>query len=286
MKEEIKRIMKLVQEGKLSPDDAAELIEAFESAPSDDEPATGEPQKATVEGTDGDEADESDESDKTTDRIGFFEAIEKLTKDIATGVNWSEIATQIKSGTKKGVEALKQSVDQARHGKGGFFFFGTSERKEVTLPLDVSGRVLRIENPLGDVKVFGGSSESQVIARATIHGKDEDDARSKAESYTPVIEESEHFVIIKQPDVSGLSVDLEVRLSGPAPVEVKCEAGDVQIQHTAANGRVSGERTRLDPPRRRSPRRAQRHDRDRDPERGHLAFGDDDAVGERRRQER
>lgn len=236
MKEEIKRIMKLVQEGKLSPDDAAELIEAFETAPSDED-ATGDGAKASDEGLD-DKAEAG--AEKTTDRVGFFEAIEKLTKDIATGVNWSEIAVQIKTGTKKGVEALKQSVDQARQGKGGFsFVFGISERKEVTLPLDVAGRVLRIENSLGDVKVFGGSAENQVIARATIHGKDLDEARSKAEVYTPVIEESEHFVTIKQPDVSGLSVDLEVRIAGPAPVEVKCEAGDVEVQHTAGNGRVS-----------------------------------------------
>ena len=38
MKEETRRIMKLVQEGKLSPEDAAELIEAFSDAP--DEPTT------------------------------------------------------------------------------------------------------------------------------------------------------------------------------------------------------------------------------------------------------
>ncbi|MFM9874093.1 MAG: SHOCT-like domain-containing protein, partial [Fimbriimonadaceae bacterium] len=36
MKDEVRRIMQLVKDGKLSPEDAAELIEAFQDAP--DEP--------------------------------------------------------------------------------------------------------------------------------------------------------------------------------------------------------------------------------------------------------
>ena len=36
MKDEIRRIMQLVKDGKLSPDEAAELIEAFEDTDSSD----------------------------------------------------------------------------------------------------------------------------------------------------------------------------------------------------------------------------------------------------------
>jgi DUF4097 and DUF4098 domain-containing protein YvlB len=230
MKEEIRRIMKLVEEGKLSADDAAELIDAFESAPPEDDSDEPEPSSES----------KAEDAGKKDPFAAVVEAIEKIGKEVSTSVNWSEIAAQIKEGTKKGVEAIKHAAEQAKSGRG-WTIFGIAEKKEVELPLEVpAGKILRIENGSGDVKVFGGASTGTLIARAIIRGKDAEDAKSRAEAYTPVIEESDHFVLIRQPDVGGLHVDIEVRLASKASVEVRCEAGDIHIDGTGGGCRIDG----------------------------------------------
>lgn len=228
MKDEITRIMKLVQEGKLSPEDAAELIEAFEKAPQEEQDGSED----HVEG---------EAESKSEPFSGFVEAIEKMGRSVANAVDWNEIASQVKAGTQKGVEAIKIAAEQAKQGKSPFIFFGSSEMREVSLPLDVApGKTLRVENPAGDVRIFGGEAIGSVSARATLRGHDADEARAKAEQYTLVVEESDHFVLIKQPDVTGLSVDLEIRISGNSPVEVRCQSGDIEVNQCTAGVRLNG----------------------------------------------
>lgn len=240
MKEEVRRIMKLVQDGKLSADDAADLIEAFEAAPRDEEP---EPEQTAASSEEGVKAESgADASAKQTKDplAGLLEAIEKLGKDVASGVNWSDIANQIRESTKKGVEAIKHAAEQAKVGNV-WMVFGSQENKDVELPLDMSSaKTLRIENLAGDVKIFGGTASGILKAHAHIRGKDAEDAKEKAANYTPVIEESDHMVLIKQPDVTGLSVDLEVRIPSGVRVEVKSAAGDISIDATDSSCRVDG----------------------------------------------
>ncbi len=232
MKEEIKRIMKLVQEGKLSPEDAAELIEAFEKAPVEE-----------VEDEHEDSAESTSDStgEKKSDPFaGLVDAIDKLGKRVAQSVDWEDVANQVKESAKKGVEAVRVAAEQAKHGKNPFNFFGSSELKEVSLPLDIpKGKTLRVENPAGDIRIYG-NSEGSVLAKATLRGHDAEEAKQKAEQYTLVIEESDHFVLIKQPDVTGLSVDLEIKMSGKAPIEIKCQSGDIEIDSCTGGVRING----------------------------------------------
>lgn len=235
MKDEIRRIMKLVEEGKLSADDAAELIEAFESAPRDGE-ADAQASETTEEPASGQTGDKKDGDPFAS----VIEAIERIGKEVATGVNWSEIAEQIKQSTKKGVEAIRHAAERAKEGKA-WTIFGIAEHREVELPLEVSGgKTLRVENSSGNVRIYGGQPSGSVLAKATVRGRDAEDAKSKADAYTPVIEESDHFVLIRQPDVSGLEVDLEIRLQGHVPVEVRCASGDVSVDGTGAGCRIDG----------------------------------------------
>ncbi len=235
MKEEIRRIMKLVQEGKLSPEDAAELIDAF----------GGESERATpppppeADGTAGNGA--KAESAKSKDPFkGFVDWAEGLGKDVSEGVNWQEIADQVRTGTKKSWESIRQGVEKIREGKINLAWFSTYESREISLPLRVpEGKTLRIENPCGGVKVVGGMDEGRVNASATIRGADEIEARENAEAFTIVIEENDHQVLIRQHDVSGVSVDLEVLLDSRAQVEVKAAAGDVSIAETGAGAKVA-----------------------------------------------
>ena len=123
MKEEIRRIMQLVKDGKLSPEDATELIEAFEDSggagdvgggettgsgrakarPAPDvekgkKPsgkAEGEAQRE-ADGTGPEEdTDEGLGEDKRTEPFkGLLIAIEKLGKNMAESVNWKDVASQ------------------------------------------------------------------------------------------------------------------------------------------------------------------------------------------------
>jgi len=236
MKEEIRRIMQLVKEGKLSPEDAADLIEAFGEAS-----AAEEAQSADGEPSDAPPPPPSDARRPLSDPLSsLIESIEKLGKDVASSVNWQDVASQIKSSTKKGVDALRVAADQLRQGKG-FPFFSVGEQREITLPLRLTkGKTLRIENANGDVRVFGGAESDAVTARATIRGHTQEDARAKADQYSLQIEESDHLVLIKQPDMTGLTVDLEVYVKGKQTIEVKSSAGDVQVMGTKAGCRVTG----------------------------------------------
>lgn len=215
MKEEIARIMKMVQEGKLSPEDAAELIDAMkegsEESPQAKETGSAEPKKPIA------------------GLKGLADAIESLGKDISESANWQEVGRQIRESVKKGLEHVKK--------KG---WFGVSETKEVELPLpSLDGKVLKVEGYSGDIKIVGGQDEGKVSAHATVRASDPEDAKKKLEEYTLIIEESDHSVIIKQPSISGLSVDMAVFIVGKAAVEARTHSGDISVLDTGMSARVS-----------------------------------------------
>jgi hypothetical protein len=235
MKEEIARIMRLVQEGKLTPEDAAELIDALNANESQEsEPDAYQGDAATPPPPPGSHEGEPFRH--------FMDTIENLGKEVTQSVNWHEVARQVREGTKKGMEGLKTGMEQLKEGKVNFGWFSAYETKDVTLPLPtLVGKTLRVENPCGDVKISGGFEEGSVSARARIRGADAEDAHLKANDYTVIIEESEHRVLIRQPDVSGLEVDLVIQLKEASQVDVKTSAGDVVVLDTGGGCRVTNQ---------------------------------------------
>lgn len=228
-KEEVKRIMRLVQEGKLSPDDAAELIEAFEA---DEEPTpnakTEPPQPPPVGG-----------QPHTEPFSSFLEGIEKLGREVAQNVNWQDISTHLRTGVQKGTEALKTAAEEVKSGKFSFGIFLAQETKTVTLPLSITdAQILRIENTSGDIRVIGGSQVSEVIAKAHVRGSDSADAKAKADTYSPVIVESDGVVTIEQTDLPHVTVDFEIHLMTQSAVEVKSRSGDIEVSRTGAACRI------------------------------------------------
>lgn len=236
MKEEIKRIMKLVQDGKLSPEDAADLIEAFQSSPSEPEVSS----QAAETDTDEHEAEPKKAGDTKDPFSGVAEAIERIGREIGSSANWQEIARTFRESTQKGVERLKELAENAKKGKYSFIF-GNAELKEIDLPIHIpQNKVLRIENPSGDIKIEGGHDVGSVHATAQIRGHDDEDAKQKANDYMLVIEESDHEVVVRQPDMPGLSVDLDFKVTNLVSLEIKCESGDVDVRNTGSSCRVIG----------------------------------------------
>jgi DUF4097 and DUF4098 domain-containing protein YvlB len=225
MKEEILRINRLVAEGKLTPEDGAELIEAFVAAEkaeasSQTPPPPPQPPK-----------------DPLTE---MFEKVEKAAKDSFNKVDWKDISGQVEQGAKKGFDAIKGSFEDLTKGKVNFGLFGNEEKRDVSLPLTISAdKRLKIDNPLGDVRVLGRAESGTVLAEARIRGGTAEEAKARAQEYTLIIEESDSVVTIRQPDVSGLAVDLTIRLPEAVSVEVRTEMGDISVLDNPAGVRIS-----------------------------------------------
>jgi DUF4097 and DUF4098 domain-containing protein YvlB len=233
VKEEIKRIMALVQQGKLSPEDAADLIEAF----SDSEDENG---GATGTGSSGGTATETKEEKKVKDPFAsFVDAVERLGRDVSRSVDWQDVATQLRGGVQKGVDAARKAAKEAQKSGSPFGIFGASEESTVELPLHVpEGKTLRIEANSGNVKVRGGHEVGSLTSKATFRAVSQDDAKERARHYTPLIEEGDQQVILKQPEGHDFSANLEVKVPTGTNVEVRLSSGDVSIRETEGSVRV------------------------------------------------
>ncbi len=235
MKEETIRIMKLVKEGKLSPEDAAELLDAFGDAPHmvDD-----------GENPDSNERESAEEGDKprTDDPFGkLIGTIEQVTKDVAKNVNWQDIADTVRKGVDKGVEAVKQVAEDAGKGRGGWFkVFGQQADRIIELPLEVpSGKTLKIEGGYGDIKVEGGEPIGSIKVAARFKGYTEEEAKELAEKYMPVLEEGHDFIALRHNEADRLSADIHAKVSEGTVVEIKTSHGDVEVIGTKASLKVN-----------------------------------------------
>jgi DUF4097 and DUF4098 domain-containing protein YvlB len=230
MKDDIKRIMRLVQEGKISPEDAAELIEALgEARRDDDETAT-------------DRQGQDDASLSADDPFSkLFGAIDKISKDVSKNVNWEEISAQIRQGVGKGVEAIKKAAEEARLTSGIGFVFGHQHTKRVELPLHLGdGQTLRVELSNGDVSVVASSDSPRVVVEASVRAHNSEEAKKLIEAYTPVLEESETAVVMRQPDTPHLVTDMAFHVPAGIPVEIRVSNGDVKVEGTRSSCRVQG----------------------------------------------
>ncbi|HTQ10500.1 MAG TPA: DUF4097 family beta strand repeat-containing protein [Fimbriimonadaceae bacterium] len=226
-----------MQEGKLSADDAYDLIEAFEGSGEEEAGKTATATETPPPAPEGEPPGEAAGSPKDPFK-GLIDAIEKLTKSAASGVDWKEVASKARESAAAARDTIKEQIESVRKG-GGFSFLCGFESKEVSLPLSVdNGKLLRIENPCGDITITGGHDAGNVTAHARFRGTGED-TKAKAEAYTLVIEENDSSVLIKQPDVTGLSVDLEIQLAGTPSIEIRSESGDVQVSDTRSGCRVA-----------------------------------------------
>ena len=150
------------------------------------------------------------------------------------------MAGGLEQGAKKGFEAIKGSFEDLTKGKVGFGLFGSEEKREVSLPLSVpAGKRLRIENPCGNVKIVGQAESGTLLAEARIRGGTPEETKARAQEYTAIVEESDSMVVIRQPDVAGLSVDLTIRLPEAASLEIRTESGNVEVLDHPASVRVN-----------------------------------------------
>jgi len=239
LREEVQRISKLVAAGKLSPEDAAVLIDAFYESDRPEPEEVKAPESGSTPPPPPQEGVK-----KSTSRDPFkalIESIEKMTKEGIENVDWNEVSKQAKQSAKKGLEQLKVGIDEISKGKINIGWVLTHEEREITLPLSIpDGKKLRIENPAGNVRVTGGAEVGSVTANARFRGATIEEARVKANMYDLIVEESDHVVEIRQPDINGMSVDLEIHLANNTLVEIESDSGDIQVISTRSGCKVAG----------------------------------------------
>lgn len=236
MKDEITRILRLVSEGKLSPEDASELIDAFQDKKPSEEDSTQAATGESGEGTHENGGSNPPPPPGSKDPFkGFVDFLEGVERDITTNVDWKNIASQIRHGAQKGVDVIKKAAEDVKAGNLNLFY--ASENREVTLPLQISeGKVLKIENPSGSVTVTTGTTaEGKLTAKAKIRGNTVEEAKERAEAFSVMIEESDHHIQVRQPRQTAILVDFLVELPFGCPVDVRTESGDLHISGTGKN---------------------------------------------------
>ncbi|MBS1712413.1 MAG: DUF4097 family beta strand repeat protein [Armatimonadetes bacterium] len=244
MKDEIRRIMQLVKDGKLSPEDAAELIEAFQEAP-EEGPAEDLGQKEAPGATPGPEGAAAEAPPKAESHQDPFSkligSIEKATKEVAGSIDWKEISNQVRLGVGKGVDAIKEAANDASKGKGPFgSMFTPQVTRTVELPLQVpEGKTFIVEAYHGDIRIEGGHEIGSVHIEAGFRSYNNQEANEMADRFTPSLEESDDSVTLKQLDQNGVVADIVVKLAKGIPVTVRTASGDTFVTDTFASVKVT-----------------------------------------------
>lgn len=236
MRDDIARVMRLVKEGKLSPEDAAELIDAMQGQ--SEQGATGSVESDSSSGAASSESRTTPpppppppqtQSGSTIGFGSFFDAVEKFGKEISGSVNWTEVGDQLRKGVREGTEALKKAAGDLKiAGVAGLF---DSESRVFEQPIVVpQGKTLKVETTHGDVRIkVDPQATGNLRASAVFRGADREALRERADAFTLAVEESDYFVLVRPPAMSGLSLDFEIVLPEAVPVEVKTESGDVSL---------------------------------------------------------
>lgn len=219
----------MVQEGRLSPEDAFELMAAFTSF--DGERLSAPEETPTAAG--------EEKSERADPFKKLVDSVDKMTKEGMDSVDWKSVAQSIEDAAKRGMETLRARVEQLSKGNFRLFWASAYEEATVELPLHVeSGKTLRIELTKGDVSVRGGHAIGSFKAVAKIGGKSSDEARQRAAAWTPIIEEHDGSVTIRQ-SADTMSEKLELHVPEGVSVDIRTESGDVEVENTKSSLRVS-----------------------------------------------
>lgn len=241
MKEDIRRIMQLVKEGKLTPEDAAELIEAFQDAPEEsEESVSGVSEDAAENEARPNEDSESKAEDPFSKLIG---SVEQMAKDVAQNTNWKDISNQIRLGVNRGVDAIKEAAHDAKRGRGPLGgIFSAQVTRTIELPLQVpEGGNLVIDSASGDIHIEGGHDIGSITIEAAFRGYSAEEAEQLADRFMPAIEESDHTVTFRQNEPTGVTADIFVKVKKGVPVTVRVASGDIAVSDTF--GRVTARST-------------------------------------------
>lgn len=237
MREEILRILRLVEQGRLRPEEAMSLLEALGYPEGGTETAEGASTQERVKAR----AQQERPSEEETN---VFERIGRIAGETLKGIDWQGIAETIRTHTQRGLAELRKALDELEQGGwrvGLRWGHEAHTEHQMTFPI-TAGQTVRIELPLGDVQVIGGFDGGRVEASVTLRGATQQQAQDHAQKWSLMVEQTENGVVVRAPDTeppTAADVDLKVQIPTGVHVQVKTIRGDVSVRDTQAGVSVT-----------------------------------------------
>ncbi len=219
MREEILRILRLVEQGRIKPEEAAELIDALTAAEG------GAPTESTRA--------ERERPEEETRHL--FERITRATEEAVRGINWRAIVDTIRTQTQRGLEEMRKALEELeREGWGIPRWHKHEVSAEHTMNFTIQpGQTVEVRLPAGDLIITGGFDGGRVEADVRLRGANPDALQGKLREWSLLIEQTETGVRITAPELeTGIEqiVDLTLQLPRQVNLVVQIERGDIRIE--------------------------------------------------------
>ncbi|GIV08761.1 MAG: hypothetical protein KatS3mg019_0852 [Fimbriimonadales bacterium] len=235
--ETLLRILSLMQQGTVTPEEAADLIDAlYEIAPA--------PEAKPL-------ADAPANGNGATKR-GLFDQILRAAEEAvkATGqavreVNWRQIGQSVREQTQRGIDELRKTLDELEKSDwslGRWGKFETDLQQTMDLAM-VGGQSLSIELPAGDLHITGGFDGGRVEADIRLRGANQQTVEQAQAAYSLTVEQTENGIRITAPQLESdlqqkvnlrlqipRQVSLHARLKHKGTIEVEKLDGDVALR--------------------------------------------------------
>ncbi len=223
------RILNLMQQGTVTPEEAADLIDAlYEVAPS--APTT-------------DETNPTHADNGTAPARGLFDQILRAVEETAraTGqavrsVNWQQIGQSVREQTQRSLDELRKTLDELEKGDwslGRWGKYETDLQQTMDFAID-GGQSLSIELPAGDLHITGGFDGGRVEADIRLRGASQQSVEQVKQTYSLTIEQTESGVRITAPQLEGdlrQKVDLRLRIPRQVNLHARLEhKGDIEVE--------------------------------------------------------
>jgi DUF4097 and DUF4098 domain-containing protein YvlB len=218
MREEILRILRLVEQGRIKPEEAAELIDALTAA---ERSPTGETAGA------------HERPEGETYRL--FERITRATEEAVRGINWRAIVDTIRTQTQRGLEEMRRALEELeREGWG----IPRWHKHEVTTEQSMTftlqpGQTVEVRLPAGDVIITGGFEGGRVETEVRLRGANPETLQEKLRQWSLLIEQTETGVRIHPPELeAGIEqlVDITLQLPRQTNLIVQTRRGDIRVE--------------------------------------------------------
>ncbi|MCS7273228.1 MAG: DUF4097 domain-containing protein [Fimbriimonadales bacterium] len=231
-RETLMRILNLMQQGTVTPEEAAELIDALYEVSPTHEASQASSETATAETSGG-----------TSPVRGLFDQILRAAEEAvrATGqavrrVDWQQIGRSVREQTQRSLEELRKVLQELEQGD---WSLGRWSKYEVDLhqTMDFAiggGQSLSIDLPAGDLHIIGGFDGGRVEAAICLRGANPQAVEQAKARYSLTIEQTDEGVRIRAPELEGdirQKVDLTLRIPRQVNLRVRLEhKGDIEVE--------------------------------------------------------